>query len=108
MVTQYDIELYLRLEHEVIHKKLELYPGISEDQVMQFMERVSEAQVLAKRQMKELDEKKKGGRKRGGAGSDEDDAKDTEGVVGGYKQTKKKKFSGGKGGGGKIFKKRTK
>ena len=105
MVTQYDIELYLRLEHEVIHKKLEVFPGINEDQAMQFMERVSEAQVLAKRQFKELDDKKKqGGKKRGHADSD-DDAKDSEAVVGGFKN---KKMVAGAGGSGKSLKKRTK
>ena len=45
VVTQYDVELYLRLEHDVIHQKLQLYPGVDEQAAMQFMERVSEAQV---------------------------------------------------------------
>ena len=45
VVTQYDIELYLRLEHDVINRKLDLYPGVNEQEAMQFMERVSEAQV---------------------------------------------------------------
>ncbi|XP_063727116.1 probable ATP-dependent RNA helicase DDX47 [Symsagittifera roscoffensis] len=109
VVTQYDVELYLRLEHDVIHQKLQLYPGVDEQAAMQFMERVSEAQVMAKRQMKELDEKKGGKGSRGARGENSDDEGDSEAVVGNFKVKKKTKLaSGGGGGGGKVTKKKFK
>ena len=87
IVTQYDIELYLRLEHDVIHRKLDLYPGVSEQEAMQFMERVAEAQVMAKRQMKELEEKSKSAKRK--PGSDEED--ESEAVDANYKSNNNKK-----------------
>ncbi|EEC06117.1 DEAD box ATP-dependent RNA helicase, putative [Ixodes scapularis] len=45
-VTQYDVELYQRIEH-LIAKKLPLYQT-SEEEVMVLMERVTEAQRFAK------------------------------------------------------------
>lgn len=45
-VTQYDVELYQRIEH-LLGKKLPLY-GLEESDVMSLQERVSEAQRVAK------------------------------------------------------------
>lgn len=61
-VSQYDVELYQRIEF-LIGKKLPLYPT-QEDEVMILMERVNEAQRHAKQQMKELEDKKRSGKKR--------------------------------------------
>uniref|UniRef100_A0A8R1TPU3 RNA helicase n=1 Tax=Onchocerca volvulus TaxID=6282 RepID=A0A8R1TPU3_ONCVO len=59
-VTQYDVEIYQRIER-LIGKKLPLFETVEND-VMLLVERVDEAQKLAKREMKEMEEKK--GRKR--------------------------------------------
>merc|ERR1719468_930279 len=56
LVTQYDLELYLRIE-QLLGKKLPLYPSV-EEEVMLLGERVAEALRLAKTEMKELDDKK--------------------------------------------------
>merc|ERR1719462_432763 len=56
-VTQYDVELYQRIE-QLIEKKLPLYPT-EEKEVMVLLERVVEAQRLAKMEMAEGDKKKK-------------------------------------------------
>ncbi|XP_027046480.1 probable ATP-dependent RNA helicase DDX47 [Pocillopora damicornis] len=56
-VTQYDVELYQRIE-QLIGKKLPLYPTV-EEEVMLLMERVTEAQRYAKMELRELQEKKK-------------------------------------------------
>merc|ERR1719147_617847 len=55
-VSQYDVELYQRIEH-LLGKKLPLYPTV-EEEVMLLGERVAEALRLAKTEMKELDDKK--------------------------------------------------
>lgn len=60
LVTQYDVELFQRIEH-LIGKQLPLYQTQNED-VMHLNERVAEAQRLSKIQIKEMDEKKKMGR----------------------------------------------
>lgn len=57
-VTQYDVELFQRIE-TLIGKKLSLYPTV-EEEVMALMERVSEAQRYAKMETRYTDEKKKG------------------------------------------------
>ncbi|KAK6187852.1 hypothetical protein SNE40_005786 [Patella caerulea] len=79
-VTQYDVELYQRIEH-LIGKKLPLYKT-EEEEVMVLMERVSEAQRLAKLDMADLGKKRKGNK------GDIDDTEDSMGV---RKQNKKKK-----------------
>merc|ERR1719378_1981147 len=56
-VTQYDVELYQRIE-QLIEKKMPLYPT-EEKEVMVLLERVVEAQRLAKMEMAEGDKKKK-------------------------------------------------
>merc|ERR1712240_353893 len=54
-VSQYDVELYQRIEH-LLGKKLPLYPSV-EEEVMLLGERVAEALRMAKTEMKELDDK---------------------------------------------------
>lgn len=56
-VTQYDVELYQRIEY-LIGKKLPEFPTVQEE-VLLLMERVSEAQRIAKLEMKDLEDKKK-------------------------------------------------
>ncbi|XP_075220014.1 putative ATP-dependent RNA helicase DDX47 isoform X2 [Lycorma delicatula] len=86
-VTQYDVELYQRIEF-LIDKKLPLYKT-EESDVMCMQERVSEARRIANREMKDLNEKK-GKRKKGG-GDDEDDTEDAIGVRKRLKGKNKKK-----------------
>ena len=78
LVTQYDVELFQRIEH-LIGKQLPIYKTQDED-VMHLQERVAEAQRLSKIQIKEMDEKKKqsGRDKRKGDDSDDDNRQDTE------------------------------
>uniref|UniRef100_A0A023GKF4 RNA helicase n=1 Tax=Amblyomma triste TaxID=251400 RepID=A0A023GKF4_AMBTT len=99
-VTQYDVELYQRIEH-LIGKKLPLYETV-EEEVMALVERVTEAQRFAKMELKEQEDKKKGGKKRR---AEDDDADDTEQAFGVHdrigKQNKKGKKTAG-------FKKRRK
>ncbi|EDO33593.1 predicted protein [Nematostella vectensis] len=56
-VTQYDVELYQRIEH-LIAKKLPQYPTV-EEEVMLLMERVTEAQRYARMELREINDKKK-------------------------------------------------
>ena len=94
-VTQYDVELYQRIEH-LIGKKLPAFPA-EENEVMQFSDRVSEAQRFAKMELKDLDEKKRSKkRKKGANGDDFDDSANFVGArdrvkAGGNKQKKFKK-----------------
>merc|ERR1711931_262748 len=83
-VTQYDVELYLRIE-QLLGRKMPKYET-EEAEVMVLMERVTEAQRFAKMEMSEGDKKKKKRKKYGEDGDDDED-----GVGGG----------GGGGGGGK-------
>lgn len=80
LVTQYDVELFQRIE-TLIGKQIPLYKT-QDDEVMHLQERVAEAQRLAKIQMKEQDEKKKQNgkfkRKNEEGGSDNEDKLDTE------------------------------
>ncbi|XP_041978826.1 probable ATP-dependent RNA helicase DDX47 [Aricia agestis] len=71
-VSQYDVELYQRIE-QLIGKQLPLYKT-DESEVMVLQERVAEAQRLTKIEMKELEDKKnsKGRGKKRGAESDDD------------------------------------
>lgn len=56
LVTQYDIEMYQRIE-ELIGKKLDLYPNVQEEAIAILQERVQEAQRHAILQMKEIEKK---------------------------------------------------
>ncbi|XP_045536435.1 probable ATP-dependent RNA helicase DDX47 [Papilio machaon] len=69
-VSQYDVELYQRIE-QLIGKQLPLYPT-EESEVMVLQERVAEAQRLTKIEMKELEDKKSQKGKKRGAESDDD------------------------------------
>ncbi|KAG7269947.1 hypothetical protein CRUP_005564 [Coryphaenoides rupestris] len=93
-ITQYDVELFQRIE-TLICKKLPAFPT-QEEEVMMLVERVSEAQRFARLEMKEHDEK----RKRPRPADDQDDSEQASGV------RKKVKggagaFGGGGGGGGR-------
>uniref|UniRef100_A0A2K6V6F6 RNA helicase n=1 Tax=Saimiri boliviensis boliviensis TaxID=39432 RepID=A0A2K6V6F6_SAIBB len=73
-VTQYDVELFQRIEH-LIGKKLPVFPT-QDDEVMMLTERVAEAQRFARMELREHGEKKK--RPREDAGDNDD----TEGAIG--------------------------
>ncbi|XP_007239261.2 probable ATP-dependent RNA helicase DDX47 [Astyanax mexicanus] len=87
-VTQYDVELFQRIE-ALIGKKLPAFPT-QEEEVMMLVERVSEAQRFARMEMKEQGENRK--RPRGGE-EEGDDAEQSSGV---RKKVKGGKFAGGK------------
>ncbi|KAK3924912.1 putative ATP-dependent RNA helicase DDX47 [Frankliniella fusca] len=89
-VTQYDVELYQRIEH-LIGKQLPIYPT-EEEEVMLLQERVAEAQRIAKLELKDLEEKK-GSKKRKRGDGEDDDMEDSRGV---RKRVQGKK-KGGKG-----------
>ncbi|XP_073822335.1 probable ATP-dependent RNA helicase DDX47 [Musca autumnalis] len=92
-VTQYDVELYQRIEH-LLGKQLPLYK-CEEDEVMALQERVSEAQRTAKLELKDIEESKgaKGRFKKGAGGDDFDDSEQFTGA--------RKRLKTGGGGGGK-------
>ncbi|XP_053609406.1 ATP-dependent RNA helicase DDX47 [Plodia interpunctella] len=69
-VSQYDVELYQRIE-QLIGKQLPLY-ACEESEVMVLQERVAEAQRLTNIEMKELSDKKSTKGKKRGAESDDD------------------------------------
>ncbi|XP_063226295.1 probable ATP-dependent RNA helicase DDX47 [Bacillus rossius redtenbacheri] len=77
-VTQYDVELYQRIEH-LIGKQLPLYKT-EEQEVMILQERVAEAQRSAKMEMKDRDEKKPNGKRKSSNADDNDDMEDSQGV----------------------------
>lgn len=91
-VTQYDVELYQRIEH-LIGKKLPLYETL-EEEVKVLQERVSEAQRMARMEMKENDQNRRDrkGRKRD---FDDNDTEETYATGGGHIKSFK---AGGKGG----------
>ncbi|XP_004521764.1 probable ATP-dependent RNA helicase DDX47 [Ceratitis capitata] len=96
-VTQYDVELYQRIEH-LLGKQLPLYP-CEEDEVMALQERVSEAQRTAKLELKDLEESK--GSRKGKFKKSGDDFDDSEQFTGARKRMKPQ----GGGGGNKNWKK---
>ena len=67
MVTQYDVEVYQRIEG-LIGKKLEAFPVAEEPTVLLFRERVDEANRLAVKEMREMKERRK--RRRGDHGNE--------------------------------------
>ena len=71
MVTQYDVELYQKIER-LIQKKLDAYDA-PEEAVLLMNERVNEAQRIAQQQMREADAKG-GGKKRNRDGDGEEDS----------------------------------
>lgn len=70
-VTQYDVELYQRIE-QLIGKKLDLYKTEEQD-VMVLQERVAEAQRMVKMELKDIEENKKSGKRKRQSGDGEDD-----------------------------------
>lgn len=84
-VSQYDVELYQRIEF-LLGKKLPLYKT-EEAEVMTMEERVAEARRIANMEMKDLGEKK-GKKRKGGLGDDDDDTENAVGV--------RKRLKGGK------------
>ncbi|KAI5269414.1 DEAD-domain-containing protein [Aureobasidium subglaciale] len=73
-VTQYDVEVFQRIE-KALAKKLPEHDA-PRDQVMVFAEKVSEAQRIAIREMKDLHEKAKNGGRSGPRGKGKRDAMD--------------------------------
>ena len=79
-VSQYDLELYMRIE-ALIGMKMPKY-DTREEEVMVLSERVAEAQRFAQTELKQMEEKKKGAKKRkkGATGDDFDDGEQFVGV----------------------------
>ena len=90
-MTQYDVELYQRIEH-MLGKKLDEFPA-PQDEVLLLMERVGEAQRMASMDMRAAESKKKPGKR--GVGADDDDDADPE-----LQRMMKQSGKGGGGGGG--------
>ncbi|XP_043216874.1 probable ATP-dependent RNA helicase DDX47 isoform X1 [Amphibalanus amphitrite] len=89
VVTQYDVELYQRIEH-LIGKKLPQYPA-AEDEVMMLQERVMEADRHAKLELRSLGDKETGRkRKRRPDGDDEDGDDDGDAAIRRRLHSKKK------------------
>ena len=83
IVTQYDVELYQRVEKS-IGRRLERFDGAEEEAALLLMERVGEAQRIAAVQMRETDAKKRRGRAGGKRGRVVDDAEFESGDAGGF------------------------
>ena len=76
-VTQYDVEIYQRIEH-MLGQKLEPYTAPQEEALL-LMERVGEAQRYAAMDMRSSNDKRKsGGKRKGGGGEGGDDEADPE------------------------------
>lgn len=71
LVTQYDVEMFQKIEH-LTGVKMEAFQA-ERDEVLLLLEQVSNAQRIATMQMKEADDGKGKGRKRGHMGDDEED-----------------------------------
>jgi ATP-dependent RNA helicase DDX47/RRP3 len=100
MVTQYDVEVYQRLE-ALLGRKLPEYET-DEETVLVLLERVSEAQRLATRELKEQlaarGSRGSGRRKRRGGGGGEDETDELESML--QRELKKGYYAGGSGGRG--------
>lgn len=72
LVTQYDVEMFQKIEH-LTGVKMEAFAA-ERDEVLLLLEQVGNAQRIATMQMKESDEGKGKGKKRGHMGDDEDDS----------------------------------
>lgn len=89
LVTQYDVELYQRIEH-LINKKLTEFP-LDKDLVMLLCERVAEANRLARADLVEMEGNKQGGGKKRKMAGDDRDADDAEHRVSSNKLKSKNK-----------------
>ncbi|XP_027999760.1 probable ATP-dependent RNA helicase DDX47 isoform X2 [Eptesicus fuscus] len=87
-VTQYDVELFQRIEH-LIGKKLPVFPT-QDDEVMMLTERVTEAQRFARMELREHGEKKKRAREDAGDNDDTEGAMGVRNKVAGGKMKKRK------------------
>ncbi|XP_021114824.1 probable ATP-dependent RNA helicase DDX47 isoform X2 [Heterocephalus glaber] len=87
-VTQYDVELFQRIEH-LIGKKLPVFPT-QDDEVMMLTERVTEAQRFARMELREHGEKKKRSREDAGDNDDMEGAIGVRNKVAGGKMKKRK------------------
>uniref|UniRef100_A0A667GXU8 RNA helicase n=2 Tax=Felidae TaxID=9681 RepID=A0A667GXU8_LYNCA len=87
-VTQYDVELFQRIEH-LIGKKLPVFPT-QDDEVMMLTERVTEAQRFARMELREHGEKKKRVREDTGDNDDTEGAMGVRNKVAGGKMKKRK------------------
>ncbi|CAD7087976.1 unnamed protein product [Hermetia illucens] len=94
-VTQYDVELYQRIEH-LLGKQLPLYK-CEEDEVLALQERVGEAQRTAKLELKDIEDKKGFKGKKRGLNDDFDDSENFTGA--------RKRIKTGKGSKSKNWKK---
>jgi len=63
-VTQYDAEVWLRIEH-ALGRKLDELEGIIKEEVKILADRVNEAQTVAKKELRDAQEK---GSRKGGIG----------------------------------------
>jgi ATP-dependent RNA helicase DDX47/RRP3 len=109
LVTQYDVEVYQRLE-ALLGTKLPAFE-VEESTALVFLERVSEAQRLATREMKELaaasSSKGRGGKKRRGDDSEEANMrKEARGGYGGGSSGKGGGYHNQRGGGNQKKKRR--
>jgi len=102
-VSQYDVELYQRIE-ALLGKKLPLYPT-EENEVMLLSERVMEANRMAKVELKEMEDKRKSGKKRK-HGANLEDAEESMGIVNRLGGGKKKHQQQNKRPNGKKMKRR--
>lgn len=99
MVTQYDVEVYQRLE-ALLGKKLPEYK-LDEETVLVLLERVNEAQRLATRELKEqLAARKSSGRRKHRQTEDDVDCGEEEGLQSIIQKQLKKGYGGGSGGRG--------
>merc|ERR1712062_29402 len=102
-VSQYDVELYQRIEH-LLGKQLPLYPT-EESEVLLLTDRVNEANALARQQYKEMEDKRQSNKKRKKGDYDGDDAESSMGIIDRLGVKGKKGQAGGSKS-GKKFKKR--
>ena len=97
LVTQYDVELYQKIER-LIGKRLEAYAA-PEEAVLLMNERVNEAQRIAQQQMREADAKGGGGKKRNRDGDGDEDDQGLMTIMGRGGGGRGRKGGGGGGGG---------
>ena len=99
LVTQYDVELYQKIER-LIGKRLEAYAA-PEEAVLLMNERVNEAQRIAQQQMREADAKGGGGKKRNRDGDGDEDDQGLMTIMGRGGGGRGRKGGGGGRGGGR-------
>lgn len=99
-VTQYDVEMYQKIEH-LLGKKLPLYETV-EQEVMILLERVAEAERLARIEQHEIEDKASKRRKGSDDDDDDGDADKQDGRAVNKFKKKLKRRDGGGGGRGRI------